>query len=348
MTVDISELQESAQRVLGDLEAPAPEETMWSHIVELGWLLVAVPEELGGLGVTVPGAVLLQQELGAKLTGAPYLPALLALDAVCNSQHADQESWIERLIGGELVTAPLADGSVRIEAQGEGYLVTGTATAVQSADLASHLLVWNDVCVALVPLDQAGVTRTERRSWDLTRRLFDVEFSQVQLSAEHVLAAGPEAVALARRLGTQRDFGLAADAVGGATALLDLTVEHLQTRQQFGRPLALFQALKHRCADLKTLIAGAEAALLDSVGRCGETIGSEEAALKGTMAKLLGCSAFARVAEESLQLHGGIGMASEHPCHLFLKRAMLSEHLGRGGDSYEQELAAAFLDGVEQ
>ncbi len=145
-----------------------------------------------------------------------------------------------------------------------------------------------------------------------------------------------------------RDFGLAAESVGGAAALLEMTVEYLQTRQQFARPLAMFQALKHRCADLKALTEAAGALLQNSltraVGQDGHWKPAPEAVRAGKAARQLACKAYARVAEESLQLHGGIGMTSEHDCHLFLKRAMLNEHLGRAPGSYEEGLAAGLLE----
>ena len=349
MNADLVELQQSVRQVLAGAAVPADEQTTWPLLVELGWLLVSVPEELGGLGQGPSGACVLQIEMGRRLAAVPCLPAMLAIDAVCQSGLADRESRVERLTGGDYVAAPLAECALSLEQTGAGKArLTGLASAVPSADRASHALVWTTAgdCVALVPLGQPGVQATERPAWDTTRRLFDLRFTGMELDEQLVLARGPAAQALTRRLTTLRDLALAADAVGGANALLELTVEHLQVRRQFGRPLALFQALKHRCADLKTLIAAAEALLLDSLGRLGDSIGGAEAELKGKTVKHLACATYARVAEEALQLHGGIGMASEHQCHLFLKRALLNERLGRQDDRYELDIADGLLAGL--
>ena len=342
------ELRDSARQVISAAALPADEDSTWSLLSELGWLLASVPEELDGLGLGVQGAGVLHTELGRGLSEAPFLPAVMALDAVCHSDLADKTGWVGRLTSGDCVTASLADSALELQrANGEATL-TGLASAVQSADRASHALVWtNDAaCIALVCLEQAGVERIERPTWDTTRRLFDLRFTQVALDEQLVLAAGPDARDLIARVQTLRDFGLAADSLGGAAALLDLTVEHLITRRQFGRPLALFQALKHRCADLKTALAAAQAMQNDSLARMADHIGSPEAQLSGQKSKYLACSVFSQVAEESLQLHGGIGMASEHPCHLFLKRAMLNEHLGTGGGSYAADIADSFLSSL--
>lgn len=343
MSVDFIELQESARQVLSGETVSVPEDGTWAQVAELGWLMVAVPEELGGLGMNAQGPVVLQTELGRKLSAAPYLSAVLAIEAFCASGHDGREAWLARLMSGEFVAAPLADGALTIEPAGDGFTVSGTATAVQSADKAEQVLVWSEQCVALVSLQQAGVSVVPRNTWDETRRLFDVTLSSVAVAADAVLASGEAAVTLARRVVTVRDFGLAADAVGAAAMLLELTVEYLQTRRQFGRPLAMFQALKHRCADLKALVAGADALLQSHLAQCVDELGSERAEHLGMGVKLLACDMFRRVTEESLQLHGGIGMADEHPCHLFLKRALLSEHLGRGLGRYENDLAAALL-----
>lgn len=351
MDSDVSELRDSARRVLSGLGLAAEEQGVWAQIAELGWLMVAVPEALGGLGMGLAGACALHLELGRSLATVPFLPAMLAIDAISRGSLAGREQWLERLMSGEVyVAAPLVDSALQVQRDAAGVSrLSGMAQAVISADSASHVLVCSSDagCVALVPLQRAGVHRVATSTWDTTRRLFDVEFADVALEEHLMLATGATARALAARFAVSRNFALAAEAVGGASALLELTVDYLQTRQQFGRPLALFQALKHRCADLKALAEGAGALLSDSLNRYGAALEtdelSREAELAGMAAKQLACAAYAAVAEEALQLHGGIGMTSEHACHLFLKRAMLNEQLGSGPDFTEQELAASLL-----
>ncbi|AXQ30682.1 acyl-CoA dehydrogenase [Solimonas sp. K1W22B-7] len=346
MSTELRELQESARRVLGEQGLAADEARTWPLTLELGWLLVAVPEELGGLGQGLAGACAFHTEMGRNLAGAPYAAATLAIDAVCQPGLADQQRWVERLTGAEYVATPWVDSALRIARAGAGKgRLSGLASAVPSADRATHLLVCtaDEDRVALVPLRQAGVELTARPTWDATRRLFDVRFSDVALEEPLLIAGGSAARALTRRLSTLRDFALTADSVGGAEALLEMTVEYLKTRRQFGRPLALFQALKHRCADLKALTAGAQALLADSLGRVEGRVDDAEAEGLARIAKVHACSVYARVAEEALQLHGGIGMTSEHACHLFLKRALLNEQLGRPRGRDELEIAERFL-----
>lgn len=337
----VRELHDAARQVLSDQGLAGEEEAGWSLAAELGWLMVATPEERGGLGMGLAGACALHQEMGRALATAPYLPAMLAIDAVGESALADRDSLLERLMAGEeYVAVPLADSSLTL-GQGNETRLSGSAVAVLSADRASHVLICGAEaeCVVLVPLAQSGVEVRARASWDETRRLFDVQFDDILIDPRLILADGADAISLTQRVAIDRDFGLAAEAVGGAAALLEMTVDYLQTRQQFGRPLAMFQALKHRCADLKALTEAAEALLLDGLARAAEFQAGPLAESAGRAAKLLACEAYVTVAEEALQLHGGIGMTSEHACHLYLKRAMLNEQLGRHPGSYEASLA---------
>lgn len=346
MNPELIELRDSARPVLAGNGLAADEARSWPLVLELGWLLVSVPEADGGLGQGLAGASAFYTELGRWLNGAPYISAMLGIDAIRHAARSDQAAWIDRLTTRDFVTTPLADANLSLTNTAAGKpRLSGIATAVVSADRASHVLVCSadQSCVALVPLAQMGVEPTPRPTWDGTRRLFDVRFRDVELDGDLILARGAEARALARRLATHRDLALAADAVGGAGALLEMTVEYLQTRRQFGRPLALFQALKHRCADLKAQVCAAEALLADALSRIGDALASDEAERLGQGAKSFACAVYSRVAEEAVQLHGGIGMTAEHACHLYLKRALLDEQLGRGSGRYASAIADAFL-----
>jgi len=348
----MSELHDAARQLLAGIGLAADEPTTWTHIAELGWLMVSLDEARGGLGLGLAGACALHMELGRALGTVPLLPALLAIDAIGQADIPGREQWLQRLSAGDdYVATSLAGSALTVVSVNPGELrLSGVAMAVPSADRAGHALVCSESgdCVALVSLEQSGVTITPRPTWDTTRRLFDLQFADVALDSGLVLATGAAARRLTRSLSLQRDLSLAADAVGGAAALLELTVEYLKTREQFGRPLALFQALKHRCADLKAQTEAAHALLQDRLSRLDglpdQERGLAEAESMGRAAKQLACTTYAVVAEEALQLHGGIGMTSEHQCHLFLKRAMLNEHLGDTADRYDIALAETLLE----
>jgi alkylation response protein AidB-like acyl-CoA dehydrogenase len=116
-----------------------------------------------------------------------------------------------------------------------------------------------------------------------------------------------------------------------------MTVDYLKTRKQFDRPIAMFQALKHRCADLKTRIVSAEALLWARAGDVGAS------AVQLGALKALACEVFRFTAEEAIQLHGGIGLTEEHNCHLFMKRAELNRWLGGSADRLNEAAGRAAL-----
>jgi len=150
------ELRHSARAVLSELGPTASEDAVWKQVVDLGWLLAAAPEELGGLGLGLPGACVLYNELGRSVAAAPFTAAMLAIDAACYSHISDRKAWIEKLTTGFVATASLIESS--------GELIA----AVPSADKAQYVLVATPTLVALAPL--AGAEVTPRPTWDVSRR----------------------------------------------------------------------------------------------------------------------------------------------------------------------------------
>jgi alkylation response protein AidB-like acyl-CoA dehydrogenase len=153
------------------------------------------------------------------------------------------------------------------------------------------------------------------------------------------MAQGEQAAALADRLQSQLLLALAADSLGGAAALLALTIDYLRTRRQFDRPLALFQALKHRVADLKIALESADALFWARATSAATRV--ELGAMKA-----LATTTYITIAEEAIQLHGGIGLTSEYYCHLFLKRALLNAALGGDADIHDERTGRNLLESL--
>jgi alkylation response protein AidB-like acyl-CoA dehydrogenase len=206
--------------------------------------------------------------------------------------------------------------------------------------MANHILVIAEgqTLCALVPLNAPGVAISERPLWDESRRLFDVKLTDVHVDPALVMASGDAVKPIARAIKAQMLCGLAADSLGGAEAVLELTVEYLKTRRQFDRPLAMFQALKHRCADLKTQI-NAASALLWARASNPEARTTDFGTLKA-----LASDVYRLVAEEAIQLHGGIGLTDEYPAHFYLKRALLNLQLGGDLDLWREAAGRAALE----
>ncbi len=332
--IELDELRDAAEKTFPRDVLRPERDASWRQIVELGWLLVELSDADGGLGLGPQASAAIQFAQGRVLAPAPLIPALLGLKAIAASTLTDRQDWIERICGGEYIPLNMLPARVKEDAQGA---ISGMIAGVLDADMAQHVVAGLPGKYVLIPLDSAGVTVIERPLWDESRRIFDIELSGFQPDPALILAQSDAASALHDQISPAAQLALAADALGGANALLDLTVNYLKLRKQFDRPLALFQALKHRVADCKVKITAAEALLWARAGQADLTP-VEAGALKA-----LATQTYAEVAEEAVQLHGGIGLTQEHPCHLFLKRAFLNRTLCGDVDHWNEQAGRAAL-----
>jgi len=322
MSTERAELRDAARKAFSAGGLAPAFDASWNTVAEMGALMMAVPEELGGLGLDREASGAIHTELGRTLAPGPAIAQMLVIEALVAADGlAERQDLLDRAMAGEVMTASLA----RADAW-------GSLTAVPDADRASHLLIVRAGHISLAPLEGAEITL--RETWDKTRRLFEVRPTGDGL----VLAQGDAATALAQQLEAQMLFALAGDSLGGADAILELTIEYLGTRRQFDRPLALFQALKHRVADMKTWLSAAEALFWNRAA--DNTAGLQElGALKAHAT-----SVYRAIAEDAVQLHGGIGLTMEHHCHLFLKRATLNNALGGDADHWEEQAGRRALE----
>lgn len=322
MILSRAELAAAAEQAF-DPQALAPDgEASWQVIAEMGWLAMCVPEDRGGLGQGSEARAVIHHALGRALVAGPAIAQMMAIDALAlPAPSQDSAGLLESAMGGEIMTASLAG-----EMRGEWL------EAVADADRASHVVVMASERIALVPMPDCEIR--PREAWDETRRLFDVRPRAPGLT----LAEGQAARDIWQTVRTRMLLALGADALGGAEAALAMTIEYLGTRRQFDRPLAMFQALKHRCADMRVAISLADALLWQEAA--SPTLSQARA---GAL-KAQACRVYKQVAEEAIQLHGGIGLTLEHPCHLFLKRAFLNCALGGDADHWEEQAGRALLE----
>ncbi|WP_313438816.1 acyl-CoA dehydrogenase family protein [Novosphingobium sp.] len=331
--IELNELTAAAQKAFpAETLSPARDES-WLLAAEMGWLMVRLPEDDGGLGLTREASTTLHLEMGRVLSPMPLIPAQLGLQAIAASEHFSERAvWLERLASGDYAPLPMLSSRVT---QSSDSAVSGTISGVFEGDMAVAVVAQLPGGYALVPLDAPGVSLVERPVWDPGRRLFDVELDGFVPSMMLTDAAG--AAILHDRLSGEAQLALAADCIGAAGAALDMTIEYMKVRRQFDRPIALFQALKHRAADMKTRIVVAEALLWKRVRDENASV-TELAA-----AKVLAAEAFRFVTEEMVQLHGGIGLTDEHPCHRFLKRALLNQQLCGNADLWNERVGREAL-----
>jgi alkylation response protein AidB-like acyl-CoA dehydrogenase len=341
------------QAVLALTEADASgghrrdDDRVWRGLVEVGVPGLAVPESLGGAGASWREVAVVAEELGRAVAPTPFLGSTVLATAALLGVHAlgevDVAGTVGELAAGTrtaalavpVSTAPAEGpfGAVTVAADGS---LSGTVTSVADAATAGVLVVpaAGDAGPGLYLVEAADARVEPFLTLDLTRGLANVTFDA---APARLLAAGePAAVALSGALVTGAAV-LASEQLGVAERCLELTVEHLRSRYQFGRPLGSFQGLKHRLADLWVAIAQARATARYAADRVATQ--DEDAAVAAAVAQAHGSPVAVRAAEECVQMHGGLGFTWEHPAHLYLKRAR-SDALALGtADRHRSRLA---------
>ncbi len=301
----------------------------WPDLAELGWLGLHIDEEHGGSGYGLPELVVVIEELGRAVAPGPFVPTVIASALIAEDGTADQKSrLLPGLIDGSVTAGVGLDGRVRVADGPEGRTADGEAGIVLGAGLAELLLIAAGDDVLLLERDRAGVSVDVPENLDPTRRSGRVRLDNVRITDEDVVAgARHSALARARTL-------LAAEAVGGASDCVDAAVDYAKVRQQFGRTIATFQAVKHHCANMLVAVESAVAAVWDASRAAGEDSSEDEAQfrLAAAVAAALAFPAYARNAELNIQVHGGIGFTWEHDAHLHLRRALVTSALF-GGDA---------------
>ncbi|BBX99796.1 acyl-CoA dehydrogenase [Mycobacterium seoulense] len=314
----------AARSLLDAAEESRP--PFWQNLVELGWLGLHVDEEHGGSGFGLPELVVVVEELGRAVAPGPFVPTVIASAAIAKAGTPEQKSrLLPGLIDGTVTAGIGLDGQVRLK---DG-IADGDAGIVLGAGLAELLLVAAGDDVLLLERGRAGVSVEVPNNFDPTRRSGRVRLENVNVGAGDVLA-GARASVLARARTV-----LAAEAVGGAADCVDAAVDYAKVRQQFGRTIATFQAVKHHCANMLVAAESGVAAVWDASRAASEDEGQFQ--LAAAVAATLAFPAYARNAELNIQVHGGIGFTWEHDAHLHLRRALVIQALF-GGDAPARDI----------
>jgi 3-oxochol-4-en-24-oyl-CoA dehydrogenase len=283
----------------------------WSDLVQLGWLGLAVPEEHGGSGFGLPELVIVAEEFGKADAPGPFVPTVTASAVIAAIAPAKvQASWLPGLADGSLIGAVALDGDVSVS---DG-LAAGSAGVVLSGHLADVMLVGTGEDIAVVDCRAGGVTAEIPANLDPTRRAARVAIDGA--TAELIPGGRQVLTDLARLI-------FAAEAAGVAREATESASEYAKLREQFGRPIGTFQAVKHHCANMLVAAELATAAVWDAARAASGDAGqrSYTAAIAATLA----IAAADQNAQLDIQVHGGIGFTWEHHAHLYLRRATAIE-----------------------
>jgi len=290
------------------LEAPADAKpAFWAEMAGLGWLGLHLPEKHGGSGFGLPELAVVVEQLGRAVAPGPFVPTVIASAVIAAIGPADlQERVLPGLADGSLVGAAGLGGDLTVR-DGAAY---GSAGVVISGHLADVLVVPAGDDVAVIEAADGAVTTEVPANVDPARRAARVTLD----GAPAVVLTGGRAVLtdLARTI-------LSAEAAGVARECTEQAAEYAKVREQFGRPIATFQAVKHHCANMLVAAELATAAVWDAARAAAG--GGDQLSYTAAIAAALAVPAASLDAELNIQVHGGIGFTWEHDAHLYLRRA---------------------------
>ncbi|MDX6742157.1 acyl-CoA dehydrogenase family protein [Actinocorallia sp. A-T 12471] len=327
----------------------------WQQGAELGWAASIVPEELGGGSVSGEGVRdlgVLAEELGSGVAPGPLLPVNVVLTALVETHGAgpDHTAEIEALVAGESVASwavyepdgewsPLAP-ALTATPDGDGYVLDGVKDRVQEAEQADLLLVTaqtpDGVAQFLVPTATEGVTVTPQWNVDLSRSFGEVSFSGVRVGADALVGA-PGADEVIERQLQIAVLIQCAEVCAVLDRVFAMAVEWAFDRYSFGRPLASYQELKHRFADMRTWLEACHATTQAAAEAIQDR--SPEAAELASVAKSFVGDKSLLIVQDCVQIHGGIGVTWEHDLHLFLRRATIDQALYGTPEDHRLRLA---------
>jgi alkylation response protein AidB-like acyl-CoA dehydrogenase len=334
---------------------------MWRQIVNLGWTGLAFPEQYGGTEGSFFDLAVLLEEMGRALMPGPFfstvvLGGLAVLDAGTDAQKQD---ILPRICSGDLtMTLALTEPSVSYEPsgvetaaqrQGDSYLISGTKLFVPDAQAVNILLVVartstesdpaQGLTVFLVPSDSPGLSISMLNIISSDRQC-QVELEQVSVPASATLGPVGEGWPVVARALQRAVAGRCVEMLGGAGAVLDMTVEYVKQRTQFGRPIGSFQAVQHHCSNIALDVEGCRNISYKAAWRVSEGGPSERDV---SMAKAWVNGAYDRICATAHQCHGAIGFTKEHDLQLYTRRAKVQE-LTYGDANFHKELALQYLD----
>jgi 3-oxochol-4-en-24-oyl-CoA dehydrogenase len=295
----------AARALLEAQTEPRPD--FWAEMGNIGWLGLHIPEKYGGSGFGLSDLVIVVEELGRAVAPGPFVPTVIASAVISALGPPDlQERLLPGLADGSLVGAAGLGGDVEVR-DGAAY---GSAGVVISGHLADVLVVPAGDDVVVVETGAGGVQADVPKNIDLARRAARVTLDGAPAT---VLPASRQLLtSLARTI-------LAAEAVGVAGECTEQASEYAKTREQFGRPIATFQAVKHHCANMLVAAEEAAAAVWDAARAAAG--GGDQLSYAAAAAAALAIPAASLDAELNIQVHGGIGFTWEHDAHLYLRRA---------------------------
>jgi alkylation response protein AidB-like acyl-CoA dehydrogenase len=324
---------------------------LWLKLAGQGFTGIICPEDCGGMGLGKVELILLMEEAGYALLPGPFFStvalAVPTIDAVASP--AQKKKYLSRIASGDArsTVAVLEESAswdlsnAKLAAAGDK--LTGTKLFVTDAAVADFIVVIAQNGVFMVDAKAPGLRIEPMKGMDLTRKVYSVQFSNTpaeKLGSLHGDGDG-DGVTKAFDLATT---ALAAEMVGGMQRALEITVAYAKTRKQFGKPIGIYQAVQHQCADMYLQTESSRSAIYYAAWALQEN--TPDAATAVSIAKMYASDAGRNVGNHGIQVHGGMGFTWENDLHLYYRRAKASETMLGDAAFHRERIARQVIDGV--
>jgi alkylation response protein AidB-like acyl-CoA dehydrogenase len=335
----------------------AYDDGLWRAMADQGWTGLIIPEDFGGLGLSLVDLIAVSEEMGHACLPGPFLSTLWAA-ALINLAGAEgqRKQYLEPIAAGDMkaTVALLEDGAdwnpeavgLRAEKAGKEFRLRGRKEFVTDAEIADLI-----ICVArgneglvLAPVEKGakGMKIAATPGVDATRKLYSVEFEDVVAPEADALAFNTRTLDAVESATATAVVALSAEMVGGMRWTLETAVEYAKTRQQFGKAIGVYQAVQHQLADMFLMTEGARSAVYYAAWAVSENDPSAKLAV--SIAKAYCSDAAREVGNRGAQAHGGIGFTWEHNLQLYYKRAKASEAMFGDANYHREEIARKVVD----
>ncbi len=346
------------------------EAELWQRLCgEMYWQAIHIPEAYGGLGLSYVELMAIVEQMGRYLLCAPFFSTVcMATNALlCAGSEEQKAEHLGAICEGKTATLAVssgrswqADGVTAVYRQdGDDYVLSGDYRYVIDGHSAELLILAaraegstgeQGIRLFAVDASAAGIHRELLPTMDQTRRQAAIQLRELRLPAGALLVCdGDEAWPALNKTLQLATIALAGEQTGGMQQLLEAAVDYTQERKQFNRPIASFQSIKHKAADMMMRNEVARSAIYYAACVADEALNggplADELAEAASIAKTWCSEAYFKNAGESLQMHGGVGFTWEYDVHLYFKRAKASEHLLGNSSQHREQIAALLLDG---
>ncbi|MBA3028052.1 MAG: acyl-CoA dehydrogenase [Desulfobacteraceae bacterium] len=333
---------------------------IWNKMAELGWMGIHIPEEYGGIGLSLLDLCLVVEEMGRALVPGPYfstvvLAAELLIEA--GSQNQKQEHLTRIASGEERGTLALMEpdggadpGFVQMSAKqdGDGYILNGTKLFVPDAQTSDFIICTarttagnnpaQGITLFLLDAKTAGLTITPLKTMDGTRKQSEVLCKDVKVSPDSIVGEINNGWAPLQRVLSRASVCLCAENTGAAQKSMEVAVDYAKERHQFGVPIGAFQAIKHKCADMLPGVEGSRG-LLYYAAWAMEEEDSTTASMAAAAAKTFSANALRDISTDTIQVLGGVGFTWEYDAHFYMKRAKANQVMLGDNAYYWEEIS---------